>query len=90
MFIKRVLYFPRTKLTYHSAGATAVTSGGVTSVELSHVDSGALYADPKAIEHQQTSTGDEYAMVSSNTKAKKKAPSRVSTMGSWCMECPVA
>jgi hypothetical protein len=59
-------------VTYHTAGATAQTS-----VTVEEHAPGALYADPKAIEHEAAaSTGDEYALITSKTSKKKNGKVR--------------
>ena len=65
--------FFRATATYHSAGATAGSAGSPqTAVTVEEHAPGAMYADPKQIEHEAATTGDQYALITSNTKAKKK------------------
>ena len=45
-------------------------------ISKTHPPPDSLYADPNAIEHQTTTTGDEYAMVDVKGKKKKKQPTQ--------------
>ena len=64
-----IMYYFRGTEMYPSDGATS--GSPQTPVTVKEHAPGTMYADPKRIEHETAATGDQYTLLTSDTKAKK-------------------